>query len=160
MIASYGDVDELNSMIGLLASNLEDDFPKEKSFLEDLQNQLFNLGSLLSTPSEKRTLFKIPLLREGLVASIEREIDLLDSALPKLKTFILPGGGASASLAHLCRVITRRVERDLMTLREKESDAVTLEMLSFMNRLSDYFFALARWLNFEEGIAEKTWKKS
>ena len=118
-IESYGTVDELNSFIGLLITSLEE--KADQDFLLFIQHKLFTIGSYLAT---------------------EREIDRLDNELPKMRNFILPGGSRPASLAHVCRTVCRRAERQIYRLAE--TIPVEEPVLVFINRLSDYLFVLAR----------------
>ena len=126
-IESYGTVDELNSFIGLLITALNDE--KDTDFLSFIQHKLFTIGSYLATD-------------QASIERIEREIDRLDNELPKMHAFILPGGCRSAALAHVCRTVCRRAERQIYRLAE--NCPVEEPVLIFMNRLSDYFFVLAR----------------
>ena len=124
-IESYGTVDELNSFIGLLITALNDE--KDTDFLSDQATTELKIESKVTPESIER---------------IEREIDRLDNELPKMHAFILPGGCRSAALAHVCRTVCRRAERQIYRLAE--NCPVEEPVLIFMNRLSDYFFVLAR----------------
>ena len=129
-IESYGTIDELNSFIGLLITALDDQ--ADIDFLSFIQHKLFTIGSYLATDQETTER----------IERIEREIDRLDSELPQMKNFILPGGSRSASLAHVCRTVCRRAERQIYRLAE--TNPVEEPVLIFVNRLSDYLFVLAR----------------
>lgn len=138
-IESYGTIDELNSFIGLLISrNIES---KDKEFLIWIQNKLFSVGGYLATDTTKNDYPSI-VIEEQDVNKVEKEIDYIDEILPELRAFILPCGGEISSLAHICRTICRRAERRIYKL----NSTISLEtnMLKFINRLSDYFFNLAR----------------
>jgi len=139
-IESYGTIDELNSFIGLLITKLEDE--KDKDFLLFVQHKLFTIGSYLATDQENTDLKIESKVSPESIERIEREIDRIDGELPKMKNFILPGGTPSASIAHICRTICRRAEREIYRLNESAS--VEEAVLIFINRLSDYFFVLAR----------------
>ena len=140
-IESYGTIDELNSFIGLLITAMEEG--PDADFLSFVQHKLFNIGSYLATDQETTEIQVPSRVTEESVARIEREIDRLDAELPKMRAFILPGGCRSAALAHVCRTVCRRAEREIYRLVET---AVPVEelVLKFINRLSDYLFVLAR----------------
>lgn len=139
-LESYGTIDELNSFIGLLVSSLEDQ--TDKDFLYFIQHKLFTVGSYLATDQTNTELnIESKVIPEN-ITRIEREIDRLDASIPKMKNFVLPGGCRSASLAHVCRTVCRRAERQIYRLAE--TDPVEELVLIFVNRLSDYLFVLAR----------------
>lgn len=139
-IESYGTIDELNSFIGLLISAVEEE--ESKAFLSFIQHKLFTIGSYLATDQETTTLRIESRVTPESISRIEHQIDKIDEALPKLKAFVLPGGCRSASLAHVCRTVCRRAEREIYRLCE--TYPVEEPVLVFMNRLSDYLFVLAR----------------
>ena len=139
-IESYGTIDELNSFIGLLVTSLDDQ--ADIDFLSFIQHKLFTIGSYLATDQETTELKIESKVTPESIAHIEREIDRLDSELPPMKNFILPGGTRSASLAHVCRTVCRRAERQIYRLAE--TNPVEEPVLIFVNRLSDYLFVLAR----------------
>jgi cob(I)alamin adenosyltransferase len=152
---AYGSVDELNAFIGFLTA-----FPLEaenKAFLQNVQNKLFTVGSNLATDRNKVDVNSFSIITESEIAKIEKEIDRLDSLLPDLTSFVLPGGSQDAGAAHICRTIARRVERRLFDLREVHP--VDEAILIYINRLSDYFFILARYLTVNSGNEEFYWKK-
>ena len=153
-IQVYGELDHLNSMIGHLLSLLEKDSGEE--VLTKVQNNLFNLGSLYASAPEDREKYKLKGLDGELIGLIEKDIDEMDTKLPKLQNFILPGGTNAASWAHLCRTHCRRLERLIVKYETESSDKVK-DSIVFINRLSDYFFAMARFINFNKGITEKIW---
>jgi len=137
-IESYGTIDELNSFIGWLNEMIEDG--EDKKTLLFIQHKLFAAGSYLATPPTEAEV-KSPVDQES-IGRIEREIDRIDAALPRHKHFLLPGGNQPAALAHVCRTVCRRAERQIFRLAESVEIADVL--LVFINRLSDYFFVLAR----------------
>jgi cob(I)alamin adenosyltransferase len=139
-IESYGTIDELNSFTGLLMTELTDN--EELDFCRFIQHKLFTIGSYLATDPENTDIRIESKVTPESIEKIEHEIDRLDSALPKMTHFILPGGSRSAALAHVCRTICRRVERQIYRLAETSD--VEEPVLVFINRLSDYFFVLAR----------------
>lgn len=151
----YGTVDELNSFIGLLRAEGLDQ-PTE-SQLAMIQNELFVIGSNLATDTSNRELKSFSQIPDEVITQLEKTIDSLDEETPSMTGFILPAGGRIASLCHVCRTITRRVERLLFRLDEEvEVDA---NVACYLNRLSDYFFALARYESHRIGEPEITWKK-
>ena len=128
--------------------------------MKKVQNALFDLGALLACPSESWEKFKLQNLKPELIALIEEEIDAMQSELDPLKNFILPGGSVSASHAHLCRTICRRVERKLIAFEEEHKSEVPENSKEFLNRLSDYFFVLARRLNKENNVEDELWEQN
>ena len=135
-VQAMGDVDELNSMLGvLLAEPLPDDV---RELLVVIQHELFNLGGELSIPG-------FELLKDEAVARLDAALAYYNAALPRLKEFILPAGTRSAAVAHVARTIARRAERALVTLGATE--AVREAPRQYLNRLSDLLFVLARMLN-------------
>ena len=155
-LEAYGTVDELNSFIGLLATEVSDDAILEN--LYRIQSNLFNVGTHLATDQSQTPLYESAKLAEGEVEFVEREIDKILSELPEKFGFVLPGGGRAGALAHVCRTICRRAERRTLALAKNAT--VGDEIIIFLNRLSDYFFVLAKKLNFIDGISEKTWSKT
>ncbi len=149
----YGEVDELNSFVGFLATVVN-----EKALLEKIQSTLFNLGSQLACEAEKREQFQLPKIPVELVLQLEQAMDQMDQSLKPLKNFILPGGSEAAARAHLCRVIARRVERHLLNYHTLSNEALPENSVTFLNRLSDYFFVLSRYLNHQQGEPEVLWK--
>lgn len=151
-IAAYGTVDELNAYIGLLADQAENQ--SRQVFLRHIQAHLFTIGTHLAADPEKK-ISKLPTLKPQVLAQLERHIDKMQDTLPPLKTFILPGGHTCVSFAHLARVVCRRAERKVVLLAETAQ--LNPEILRYLNRLSDYFFVLARKLSAEIGAAEIPW---
>lgn len=136
---SYGSVDELNSFIGLLVTYITDE--ADIAFLQKIQGELFMVGGSLATDlsvSEARCE-----VTQAMISDIESEIDSLSAALPPLRSFVVPGGSRAAALAHVCRTVCRRAERCVFALIE-EGGAVEENVAVYLNRLSDYFFVLAR----------------
>lgn len=160
-LESYGTADELNSHIGLLRATMPKEVEQDH-ILSLIQNRLFSAGAYLATDNTVKMEFEIPCgvsLED--VALLESEIDKLDASLPKLNSFILPAGGMATSISHICRTITRRTERNIYRLLEVDETAeVNEEIRLFFNRLSDYFFVLARALARAEGGKEVTWQCS
>ena len=151
-LESYGMVDELNSHIGLLSTYCND--VKDREFLTLVQNRLFVVGGNLATDTSQGELHASLIVTQEMVCEVEAEIDRLQSALPRMKYFILPAGTRGAAQAHVCRTVCRRCEREILRLRESGAETDKCVM-ALVNRLSDYFFVLARKLNADEGIDDE-----
>lgn len=150
-LEAYGTVDELNSFLGYLKDHIEDEEINE--LLYSMQNSLFNVGSILATDPEKPEL-KMS-FDNAITNRIEEAIDDMQTNLPELKNFILPGGHPQVSLCHILRTITRRAERRVVSLSNiQETDN---EISIFLNRLSDYFFVLGRYLGKQLKAKEVVW---
>lgn len=154
-LEAYGTIDELNAYLGLLVTYLEDE--ADRNFVQQVQNELFVVGSHLATDLEHTPLPSAGILSTDARAAMEQEIDRLDAQLPPLRAFILPGGSRAASLCHVCRTTCRRSERRIHTLSEQAE--VAPEVQAYVNRLSDYLFVLSRKINLDEGKEEICWKK-
>ena len=154
-LEAYGTVDELNANIGNLIANLGTHSVSLSNELISIQNRLFEIGSRLACEDDK-TLEKLPTLDSGAVSALELSIDNMTAKLAPLRNFILPGGVLAAASAHICRTVCRRCERLLVRL-ESESTVETSAII-YLNRLSDYFFVLARYLNHLNGVSETIWK--
>jgi cob(I)alamin adenosyltransferase len=154
-IEAYGTIDELNSFTGLLRDQKMTDH--HKKILLEIQDRLFTIGSSLASDPEKSRM-KTPDLTEQDVILLENEMDMMEAQLPELKSFILPGGHPTVSHAHIARCICRRAERLVTHLSESEENRVDPLIIKYLNRLSDYFFVLARKLAAEFGAEEILWK--
>lgn len=148
-VAAMGDVDELNSLVGLLLTEPLPDGVGE--LLKDVQHGLFDLGGELSIPG-------MTLVGENHVAHVEQGIDRWNADLPPLKDFILPGGSRTAALSHLCRAVCRRAERSIAHVGETEP--LSTHGRVFLNRLSDLLFVLARVIAHSDGGSEVLWEKA
>ena len=151
----YGEVDELNSHIGMAMSLLPEGI--DKSLMLKIQSALFDLGSNLACEQEKRNQFKLPQIKDSIISSLENEIDQMDSKLNPLRNFILPGGDPAAAAFHICRTVCRRLERQMVDFEEQNIGEVPEKALIFINRLSDYFFILSRYINSVKNINETLW---
>ena len=148
-VHAMGDVDELNSTLGVLAcEDLPDDV---RSALSDIQHDLFDLGGELSIPG-------YTMVTEGQVAALDDWLATYNAALPRLEEFILPGGSRAAAIAHVARTIARRAERAVVALGKVEP--VRVEARHYLNRLSDLLFVLARVLNRHAGGSDVQWQKN
>ena len=152
-VEAYGAVDELNAWVGFLTDDIQDGH--RKKLMVAIQNQLFIVGSLLATKTEKK-IANFPELEEEDVTVLENEMDEMEKKLPEMKNFILPGGHPLVSKCHLIRTVCRRAERRVVALHGKEP--VPLLIIQYLNRLSDYFFVLARAIGKEHGVEEIVWK--
>lgn len=148
LVDVYGSIDELNSWVGLIASDF--DVPDVQQFLEAIQSDLFTIGSALAGWRGDLGFL------ENRIKEMEARIDLLEKKLPPIKNFILPGGSTLGARVHIVRAICRRVERQSVALAQKQS--IDPVMIKYLNRLSDLFFMLARFINKQEGVAEIVWK--
>lgn len=159
-LEAYGTVDELNSHLGLLAALLpadDNNLPDcdDRRTIEQIQSILFNVGTHLATDLSQTPLYPSARLPEGATKQLEEEIDSTLSLLPEAQGFVLPGGTPAAAQAHVCRTVCRRAERRVVALAAEAE--VGLEIQTYLNRLSDYLFVLAKKLNFIAGESEKMW---
>ncbi|MBS1558196.1 MAG: cob(I)yrinic acid a,c-diamide adenosyltransferase [Bacteroidetes bacterium] len=152
-IDAYGTVDELNSFLGLLRDQPANHSRQE--ILIEIQDRLFTIGSMLAT-EPGNTKVKIPSLHENDIIFLEKEIDKMDTELPPMKFFILPGGHPSVSFCHVARTVCRRAERLVIALNGQL--AVAPLVIQYLNRLSDYLFMLCRKLAHELNIEETPWR--
>ncbi len=161
-IEAYGTVDELNAVVGLVrAWNEEGKGQRElhlrlDAMLQEIQQELFDLGSELATP-EDFTYDGMHRMGEEEVTRIERVIDECQEELEPLKSFILPGGGRISAQLHQCRTVCRRAEREILRLSQIEN--VGEWPLRYVNRLSDLFFVLGRWVGKNLGETEYLWQR-
>ncbi len=155
-LEAYGTVDELNAHIGVLrqAANA----PEDDALLLFIQNKLFVVGSYLATDTTYTQLREASRLHPEDIARVEERIDTLDATLPPLHAFLLPGGTATSAQAHVCRTVCRRAERRICQVAQAAE--VDENILKFINRLSDYFFVLARFSHYIENQPEIFWDKN
>jgi len=154
-VDAYGDVDELNSVIGL-ARSIES-MPPIDELLVPMQRDLFGLGALLATPDVEKMQHQLEKARidDDRILQLERAIDQGEAELESLRAFILPGGSPKSAALHVARTVCRRAERKVVAL----SHGVDIPpiVLTYLNRLSDLLFVLARVANARAGVAEVTW---
>jgi len=161
-IEAYGTIDELNSIVGLARVFNEEslDAGEAHRFLDEvlcqLQDELFDLGSELATPPEffQQGMYRVG---GGEVARLENLMDKCQKDLEPLKSFILPGGGRVGAYLHQCRTVCRRAERDILRLSREEE--IKPEVIKYVNRLSDLFFVLSRWIAKQTGEQEYLWQR-
>ncbi|MBS3993300.1 MAG: cob(I)yrinic acid a,c-diamide adenosyltransferase [Bacteroidetes bacterium] len=160
-IETYGTIDELNAYLGLLRDQQIDS--KIKQLLIKIQHKLFTVGTLLAIDPENDTFksadspYKHLSISEEDITLLENEMDLMDANLPALQHFILPGGHQIVSICHICRTISRKAERNSVALQE--DSIVSNSIIKYLNRLSDFFFVLARKLTYDLGSEEIKWNQ-
>ncbi|MBW3519485.1 cob(I)yrinic acid a,c-diamide adenosyltransferase [Flavobacterium sp. NKUCC04_CG] len=158
-IESYGTVDELNSYIGLIRDQ-EINVLYQEALIE-IQDRLFTVGAILATDPEKAILkngkerLNIPKITEMDIAFLENEIDVMESFLPQMTHFVLPGGHTTVSYCHIARCVCRRAER--LSVQLNDLEPTDEFVLKYLNRLSDYLFVLARKLTFDLHAKEVKW---
>lgn len=156
-VEAYGTVDEVNCFVGLAISQLDKD--QFKDILEDLekiQHELFDCGGDIASIVNDRP---VKLQEEG-ITFLEKRIDELIEKTPPIERFILPGGTEAAATVHIARTVTRRAERLVVSLMRGEENSALDLSLRYLNRLSDYFFALARWINERMGAKDVEYIRS
>jgi cob(I)alamin adenosyltransferase len=150
-VAAFGTVDEANAAIGVARLHTTGD---ADAMLGRIQNDLFDLGADLCTPEEENPAYPPLRMTEAQVERLEREIDAMNETLAPLNSFVLPGGSAAAAYLHVARTVTRRAERLMVELAERER--VNPAALRYANRLSDHLFVMSRHLN-DDGAADVLW---
>ena len=156
-IASYGTVDEANSSIGVARLHVGLGLEAVDAMLGRIQNDMFDLGADLCTPDRGERLEYEPLrITEGQVTRLENEIDTLNAELTPLRSFILPGGSAAAAHLHVARTVSRRAERLMVELARQPGEVVSTPALKYINRLSDFLFVAARFVN-DKGARDVLW---
>ena len=152
-IAAYGSVDELNSCLGIVIASIENENHISQD-LELVQNHLFLMGSFLSCDKKDLAQSLAP-LEIAMAEHLEARMDKMDESLNKLTQFILPGGSLAASHAHMARCVCRRAERQIVACEDEI--LYKEEILIYLNRLSDYLFVAARYLNHKAHKPDKVW---
>jgi len=145
LVHAIGEVDELNSQLAVLLCHAPADFVKD---IRSVQNELFNVGAELA--------MNHAIIEQGSVDVLEQSLDAMNESLQPLKEFILPGGGLAASHCHVARATCRRAERSLVSLNKKNE--LNIQLMAYINRLSDYLFVLARAISKQEGADEVYWQ--
>lgn len=154
-VTAYGEVDELNSVIGVAAATSPVDF--ESPLLNDIQRDLFAVGARLASPDPDKVAKALAkaVVTDDRVRALEAAIDRADGELDQLKAFVLPAGTPKAAAFHVARTVCRRAERAVVELHNQLS--VPPVILTYLNRLSDLLFTLARLANKRAGVADRTW---
>lgn len=157
-LCAYGTLDELNSVVGLLRLHASPTVVGQDR-LQQIQHDLFVLGALLATPEDKRELLGARMQRPTWdLADMEADIDRLTALAPAMTAFVLPGGTPGAAWAHLARTVTRRAEREVVALQAHT--AVDPAVITYLNRLSDWLFALARAENAVAAVGDIEWQSN
>ncbi len=151
-VNAYGDVDELNSLLGLCIASIDDE--QVKDTLRSIQNELFIVGSDLAEPELSSA--SIPRVNQSMVKRLEEIIDMYEEEVGTINYFILPGGSKEAALLHLARSVARRAERSIVALSEHEQ--INKDIIPYVNRLSSLLFVLARLMNKRKGLSDVAWK--
>lgn len=154
-LEAYGTVDELNSFLGTLMSYPE--VAPQMQVLKKVQHRLFNIGGHLATDTTVTKLSERTIISDKDITELEQEIDKMNEILPELRAFILPGGPQVAGFCHICRTVTRRAERRMVELNTIYS--FDSKLVKYINRLSDYFFTLARFVTKRAGAEEILWEQ-
>ena len=160
-IDAYGDLDELNSILGALMAHLvaEAELVRE---LQQIQSDLFRIGAWLATRPDSAATESLKEISKKQIVFLENAIDRLEKDLPDLKGFILPGGHITSAWAHVARTVCRRCERKVVPLINETHKSKAAEqyqnLFVLLNRLSDYLFVLARYCNHLHGVSDKLWK--
>ena len=152
-VRAYGDIDELNSVLGLVRAFSRDD--EMGSTLEGLQRDLFSVGANLAAPEQSHG---VPSITKDMIIALEKTIDGFQLQLSPLKVFILPGGAETGAFLHFGRSVARRAERNIVALSKIET--VNENLVPYMNRLSDLLFVMARLTNHRQGRKEVEWHQS
>ncbi len=155
-VEAYGDVDEASSQIGFALSLLPETATTLSEDLRAIQHSLFDLGADLATREGGPYAEKVRRVSAEEVEELERQIDRYSEEGPPFEGFVLPGGHPAAAALQVARAVCRRAERRTVTLSRAEK--VNPEILRYLNRLSDLLFAMARWLNQQQGVSEPLWK--
>ena len=153
-VEAYGEVDELNSSVGWARVAVSE--PELDALLNQIQNDLFEVGAELGSTTERKQKSAMPLIAQPQVEALERATDEYENGPPSLTSFVLPGGSESASRFHIARCVCRRAERSLVALGAQET--LRGELFRYVNRLSDLLFVLARHANYRAGVTDIPWK--
>jgi cob(I)alamin adenosyltransferase len=162
-IEAYGDVDELNSLLGALIAGLTEKSTDIAADLQRIQSDLFQLGAILAISPDSPALDSLEKITENRIRELEQAIDEIEAKLPTLSGFILPGGHMTAAWAHIGRSVCRRAERQVIRISDEYSQGEAAGQFQlavvYLNRLSDYLFVLARYCNQLRGVSDTLWKQ-
>ncbi len=162
-IEAYGDVDELNSLLGALVAGLTEKNPDLADRLQQIQADLFQLSAILAITADSPAMDSLEEITASQITVLEQTLDQLDAQLPNLSGFILPGGHPTAAWAHICRTVCRRAERNVTRISDEYVEGKAAQQfqmaLVYLNRLSDYLFVLARYCNHIQGVSDTLWKQ-
>ncbi len=152
-VEAYGQVDELNAVLGMARS---ESLYSMDALMQSLQDQLFTVGSVLATPAGSKAEKAIPKIKAEWITAMEQAIDGFDAQMEPLTSFILPGGTKAASVLHLARTVCRRAERRTVPLMR--AGKIGPEVIVYLNRLSDLLFTMARFANFKASVKDVPWQ--
>ena len=156
-VSAYGSVDELNSFIGLARSFIENgELKLIDQVLATIQNDLFDLGADLCIPDNDKNSDSLRIV-SSYIKGLEENIDLLNKDLNPLRSFILPGGSKVSSYLHIARTIARRSEREMVELNQVDNEHISKESIQYINRLSDFLFVAARYVNLKLNFDDILW---
>ncbi|MCP4754909.1 MAG: cob(I)yrinic acid a,c-diamide adenosyltransferase [Proteobacteria bacterium] len=162
-VEAYGNIDELNSILGALAASLPESLLSLADEIQRIQRLLFQAASWLATAPDSRAVDSLAEIGEEHVEMLEESIDAMQDGLPELKGFIIPGGSQPAAWAHVARTVCRRAERRIIVLSDEQNVGKSEEqfrrVLAFVNRLSDYLFMTARYINRNLDRPDIMWKE-
>jgi cob(I)alamin adenosyltransferase len=162
-VEAYGDVDELNSFLGGLVGSLSLEDTELAEEIREIQSDLLHLGSWLALTPGSSVAIELEEIGQEQISNLEAAIDRIESGLPTLKDFLLPGGHISAVWAHVARAVCRRAERNVVRLLQESGENEASQQLGpviiYLNRLSDYLFVVARQCNKFRGISDSIWRK-
>lgn len=154
-VEAYGTVDELNAAVGQAISLLPAQDEPTRELLTAIQRRLFNIGAILADPARKSPKKDKESVGDADIAPLEKAIDAWEAELPPLRAFILPGGSPAGAALHLARTVCRRAERLVTQLHR--TDGIPPVVIQYLNRLSDFLFVAARFVNMKQGLSEETW---
>ncbi len=154
-IDAYGTVDELNSVLGMVNDIAGD--AKINGWIREIQDRLFTVGSVLATAPDKDVKMKLPDVHDADVTWLEQLIDEMNTTLPEMRSFILPGGNLASSTCHVARCVCRRAERICVAMQQEEEYVPDL-IIKYLNRLSDFLFVLARHIAHINGAEDVPWR--
>ena len=161
-LEAYGTVDELNSELGVLLTYLEKE--EDRLVVGQVQNDLFVVGGYLATDQSSPNARHQIVVSDEMVSMLESAIDSIESSLPPLRAFVLPGGSRGSAVCHVCRTVCRRAERRILDLNNHltsdGNDGIDENVLRYINRLSDFLFVLARKINIIANKDEIIWKNT
>jgi cob(I)alamin adenosyltransferase len=158
-IDAYGDVDELNAALGMLSAMAPEGAAALRGEIAQIQSHLFHVGARLATTTESPQAGSLVAVDDAMTRFIEEAIDRMESGLPPLAHFVVPGGHPAAACAHVARTVCRRTERKVVRLARSESRPEAMSgVLVYLNRLSDYLFVVSRHLNHTTGHGDSLWR--
>ncbi len=158
-VEAYGNVDELNANLGVLAASLPEKLSGLAGDIRQIQKTLFYIGSWMATTADSSAVSSLVEIGDDRISFLENAIDEMQASLPELKGFILPGGSQPAAFAHVARTVCRRAERQILKLLAQQGPEIDEDQFKqicvFVNRLSDFLFMAARYINNKLGVADQ-----